>query len=399
MASGVLYFLEFFGVTGWLRRKTSGAKRRRPSQFMVVQLVDVIGFLAALGMVFWPGVYGKVAFAVLAGCAYAGRVLVERGAGLTPASELSPSDGWRTQWAQRSRERCDRQVRKVWEETRAEVRAITDVTSPSKPTQPETVTPSGSSSSRLVIATEQDAVRSKINKWIMRGEKLHASLSELPSAERLAQHTDEENRSWLRIADHLTSEERISIGRWHRGVTEELRRIGGGAIGIYSADEPMSHALFSALQENRQFLRDRLDELRQIVQRVDGGTPPAAHTPTPTPRPEVTAANISDPFAQAQALFSEAEELEKMMYTARLKMKRSSLPYPMLPSSLSQRFVDWNNRVLALVDESLDAKEAGTVDKLRPTALSLSGVSIQMLEKLLVNNRDGLSLVMLRVKQ
>jgi hypothetical protein len=117
----------------------------------------------------------------------------------------------------------------------------------------------------LVIGTRSEAARTKVEKWIRRGEEIEEFFVELPSSAPKGVKPD----GLILLIDHLTKSERPKIEAWHRGVVNELSGIGGGALGLYTANEPMSHGLFTAIHDNRRFLRERLDELREILGRID----------------------------------------------------------------------------------------------------------------------------------
>lgn len=122
---------------------------------------------------------------------------------------------------------------------------------------------------RLVIATEADAVRLRVEKWIRRGEEIESRYATIPTQDQIEERNDPEwNRTMILFIDQLTKSERSTIRQWHEGVIQELERIGRGALGLYTADEALSVALFSALRDNRRFLRERLDELRAILARI-----------------------------------------------------------------------------------------------------------------------------------
>jgi hypothetical protein len=120
----------------------------------------------------------------------------------------------------------------------------------------------------LVIATERDAARFKIDTWIRRGEELEGNLVQLPD-EKTAEETDP--KTLLLFVDQLQNTERFEIEQWHRGVVAELEGLGGGALGLYNARESLSREMF-ALGVNRKFLADRLSELRGIRARLGEAT-------------------------------------------------------------------------------------------------------------------------------
>jgi hypothetical protein len=120
-----------------------------------------------------------------------------------------------------------------------------------------------------VIATEHDAIRAKLDKWVRRGERLEQSFVSLPTREEIEAMSVEQKRLQLMFLGHIATEESGSIQNWHHGVVEELHTIGRGAVGLYTANEPLSRALFSQIHDNRMFLAGRLDELRTIRDRVD----------------------------------------------------------------------------------------------------------------------------------
>ena len=85
----------------------------------------------------------------------------------------------------------------------------------------------------LVIATDRDAVRAKIVKWILRGEKIESTFVALPSMDEIKGQSLDWMRTQLLLVDQVAGAERLAIHNWHWGVVHELRAIGKGAPGLY----------------------------------------------------------------------------------------------------------------------------------------------------------------------
>jgi hypothetical protein len=134
----------------------------------------------------------------------------------------------------------------------------------------------------LVVATQRDAAIAKTSKWIRRGEDLVRRFPRLPNDDEISAMSNEEKASHITFLSIVQTDELRSIGEWHANVGRELRGIGGGALGLYSAEEAPSQGMFS-VGANRVFLGERLEELRAIRARLDQEPPPtgdieAAHT-------------------------------------------------------------------------------------------------------------------------
>jgi hypothetical protein len=151
----------------------------------------------------------------------------------------------------------------------------------------------------LVIATQSDAVKAKLLKWIRRANEIEASFIDISPFTKTEGASPEDLKSHLVALDVIQNNERSTIHNWHLRVVDELRAIGGGALGLYSANEAVSYALFGALHENRKFLGERRDELKAILSRIDPQAA-ASFRPAFVPPPNITpyGINESDPVFQ-----------------------------------------------------------------------------------------------------
>lgn len=115
-----------------------------------------------------------------------------------------------------------------------------------------------------VIATDRDAVHVTIEKWIKRGEKIRATFQAVLTSEQLKVSA----QAWAQVLMLQAADERGQIHDWHWGVIYDLRRLGRGVINLYASGEGVSYGW--SVFPNREFLDERLEELRAILGRLDG---------------------------------------------------------------------------------------------------------------------------------
>lgn len=236
----------------------------------------------------------------------------------------------------------------------------------------------------LVLATPQDAALAKTKKWIGRGERLEARFPKLPTNDEITAMTNAEKKAHISYLGILHTEELRSIGEWHEGVSHDLRAVGGGTLGLYSADEKPSQGMF-AIERNREFLRERLQELQGIRSRVEEVARQPERSPSqseaqierlPTRLPTITPEAAESHLAEIEALRDESEVLIEGAWNRELKMKRR-VGFVVLETAFIEKVTAWNERVHALADKTMSVKERTKVRQFQtPITRSLSGFGI-----------------------
>lgn len=125
----------------------------------------------------------------------------------------------------------------------------------------------------LVVATDRDAAIAKLEKWIKRGVAMEGGFPRTPTPDEIEGMSTEAKQTWIQALGVMGSDESFRIEEWHRGVVDDLRAIGGGAIRLFSVNEKMSQS-WQRVPLNRAFLRERIEELQAIRARVDVGEQP-----------------------------------------------------------------------------------------------------------------------------
>ena len=225
------------------------------------------------------------------------------------------------------------------------------------------VTTAGSDKPQLVIATERDAAFTKIEKWIKRGEALEESFVKFPTADLVKLMSDDQRKAWVDSIRILSPDQHSRIEEWHRGVIAELRGIGGGALGLYSANEEVGQP---ALTPNRRFLRERIEELEAIKLRLQPERTERRQQPSPLAeaaagRPKLLPDVAVIAEREATLLRQKGEQLEEEVWRRWKQIRRSSAPFPMFGAEFHEEVRAWNRKVLALADRVLTAKESAEV--------------------------------------
>ncbi len=273
-------------------------------------------------------------------------------------------------------------------------------TKPPRPSAPKAT--AGPAATPFVIATEREAALAKANKWIKRGEQLEGRFPKLPTNDEIAAMSNEEKETHIGFLQILHVEERRSIGEWHEGVSRDLLAVGGGTLGLYSADEKPSAGMFS-IARNREFLRERLQELQAIRSRLEPDELPPEPEPQrlPTRRPKIEPSIAPAHAAQAHLLLQEAQPLIDEAWNLALRTRRR-IGFEMLGDEFVAKVREWNGRVLDLADKTLSVKERAQVRSLSSgiaRGISSMFMSAQQVEDLVNDNMQTLRTIEKRCLQ